>query len=446
MALQHIAYSLPYHKRSFNIILIGGYYGGYTMARKARELSPLEVGRLTTPGLHFVGGVAGLAMQVMPSGARSWILRVMIGGKRREMGLGGFPDVTLAGAKEAARAARLKIKEGIDPVQDSKTKRSALLAARAASMTFSEATSAYIAVMEAEWTNDKHASQWRNTLATYADPVMGNIFVRDVEQSHVMRVLEPIWLTKTETATRLRGRIENILDWARVRGYRSGENPARWRGHLDMLLPTPGKVQKIEHHPALPFDQLGDFMVKLRQQEGMGARALEFAILTAARSGEVRGAIWSEVNLVDATWTIPANRMKAKREHRVALNDEALALLDSLPRSGGLIFPNNKGAILSDMTLTSVLRRMERSDITAHGFRSTFRDWCSERTNYPRDVAEMALAHAIGDKVEAAYRRGDLFEKRRLLMRDWGKFSGKKTIAADVLPIKPMTVPSRTSQ
>lgn len=406
------------------------------MARKAKELSALEVGRLAKPGLHFIGGVSGLALQVTPLGARSWILRVMIGGKRREMGLGGFPDVTLAGAKDTARAARIKIKEGIDPINDAKAKRSALCAARAASMTFSEAAAAYIAVMESEWTNKKHASQWRNTLTTYAYPVVGNIYVREIDQSHVMRVLEPIWLNKTETATRLRGRIENILDWAKVRGYRSGENPARWRGHLDMLLPTPGKVQKVEHHPALSFDDLGDFMEKLRQQDGMGARALEFAILTAARSGEVRGATWGEVDLAEATWTISADRMKAKREHRVALNEEVMALLESLPRSGDLIFPNGKGEKLSDMTLTAVLRRMKRSDITAHGFRSTFRDWCSERTNYPSDVAEMALAHTIGDKVEAAYRRGDLFKKRRRLMRDWGKFSSKVASIANVTLIR----------
>lgn len=406
------------------------------MARKAKELSALEVGRLAVPGLRFVGGVAGLALQVAPSGARSWILRVMIGGKRREMGLGGFPDVTLAGAKEAARAARQKIKDGIDPIGDAQAKRSALAAARAASMTFSQAATAYIAAMESEWSNNKHASQWRNTLASYAFPVIGKIFVRDIDQSHVMQVLEPIWLTKTETAKRLRGRIENVLDWARVRGYRSGENPARWRGHLDMLLPTPGKVQRTKHHPALPFSDLGEFMVKLRQQEGTGARALEFAILTAARSGEVRGASWSEIDMADATWTIPADRMKAKREHRVALNKEALALLESLPRTHELIFPNSKGTILSDMTLTAVLRRMKRGDITAHGFRSTFRDWCSERTNYPRDVAEMALAHTIGDKVEAAYRRGDLFEKRRLMMRDWGRFSTQVQTEARVVPIK----------
>ena len=408
------------------------------MARKAKELGALEVSRLTKPGLHSVGGVSGLALQVLPppSSARTWVLRAMIAGKRRAMGLGGYPDVTLAGAKEAARVARLKIKEGIDPIEDAKAKRSALYAARAASLTFSEAAAAYIAMKESEWNNAKHVQQWTNTLTTYAYPVIGKIFVRDVDQSHVMRVLEPIWLTKNETATRLRGRIENILDWARVSGYRSGENPARWRGHLDKLLPTPGKVQKVEHHPALPFEQIGEFMVKLRAVEGMGARALEFAILTAARSGEVRGAVWSEIDLKDATWTIPAERMKMKKEHRVTLNDEVVTLLKTLQGSTDLIFPSNKGTMLSDMTLTAVLRRMGRSDITAHGFRSTFRDWCSEHTNYPRDVAEMALAHAIGDQVEAAYRRGDLFEKRRLMMRDWGKFSGTVQTAATVTPIR----------
>lgn len=406
------------------------------MARKAAELGALEVGRLDKPGLHFVGGVAGLALQVTAGGTRSWILRVLIGGKRRDMGLGGFPDVTLAGAREAARAARAKIKEGVDPIADMKARRSALYAARAASMTFSEAAAAYIAVKEHEWKNAKHGDQWRNTLKEYAYPVIGNVFVRDVEQSHVMRVLEPIWLTKTETAKRLRGRIERVLDWSRVRGYRNGENPARWRGHLDTLLQSPGKVQKRTHFPALPFDELGAFMEALRQQEGMGARALEFAILTAARSGEVRGATWNEIDLADASWTIPADRMKMKREHRAALNDAAVALLESLPRTCDLIFPNTKGNMLSDMTLTAVLRRMGRSDITAHGFRSTFRDWCSERTNYPRDVAEMALAHAIGDKVEAAYRRGDLFEKRRRMMKEWGKFSAKVQTAGTVMPIK----------
>ncbi len=406
------------------------------MARKAKELSPLEISRdLTAPGLHFVGGVAGLALQVTHLGARSWILRAMVGGKRREMGLGGFPDVTLAGAREAAREARDKIKKGIDPIEDGKAKRSALHAARAASMTFSEAAAAFMAMKEVEWKNAKHGQQWRNTLTAYAYPVIGGIFVSDVDQAHIMRVLQPIWLLKNETASRLRGRIESILDWATVRGFRTGENPARWKGHLDTLLQTPGKVQKVEHHPALPFEELGAFMVELRKQDGMGARALEFAILTAARSGEVRGASWGEIDQTDATWTVPADRMKARREHRAALNDDAIKLLETLPRTGDMVFPNSKDSALSDMTLTQVLRRMGRGDITAHGFRSTFRDWASERTNYPRDVAEMALAHTIGDKVEAAYRRGDLFEKRRLMMADWGKFCNTVTQLATVTPI-----------
>ena len=342
------------------------------------------------------------------------------------------------------------IEKGKDPVEDSKAKRSALFAARAAAVTFKEAAATYIAAKEPEWKSDKHAQQWRNTLEQYAYPVIGNILVCDVEQSHVLRILEPIWLTKTETATRIRGRIENVLDWAKARGFRKGENPARWRGHLDKLMASPSKFQKVRHHPALPFHQLGEFMVELQNQEGMGAKALEFVILTALRSGEVRGARWSEVNLEDATWTVPAARMKMGIEHRVALNAEALVLLKSLDRNGDVIFRNEDGGILSDMTLTSTIRRMHEvrledegkgwtdangEVITAHGFRSTFRDWCSECTNYPRDVAEMALAHTIANKVEAAYRRGDLFEKRRRLMRDWGKFSSKVLSKAKVLPI-----------
>lgn len=348
----------------------------------------------------------------------------MVGGKRREMGLGGYPDVTLAGAREKARAARAKIDEGIDPIEDRKASRSALQAQRSSALTFREAASAYISMREIEWSNTKHAEQWRNTLATYADPHIGSILVRDIDQAHVLRVLQPIWLEKTETAKRLRGRIESILDWARVRGYRSGDNPARWRGHLDMLLQAPGKVQKKSHFAALPFGEVGPFLTELQKIEGNGAQALVFAILTACRSGEVRGATWEEIDQKNAIWIIPAERMKAKKEHRVALNDEAMAVLMATreDKRNGLVFPNSKGGMLSDMTLTAALRRMGRSDITAHGFRSTFRDWAAERTDFPREVAEMALAHTIQNKVEAAYRRGDLFEKRRLLMREWGKF------------------------
>ena len=389
-------------------------------------MAPIAVSRLNDPGLHFVGGVAGLALQVLPTGGRTWILRATIGGKRRDMGLGGFPDVTLAGAREAARKARELIRDGKDPIVEARAAASALRASRAKDVTFEEAARSYIAAHEAGWRNAKHAQQWQNTLATYAYPVIGSLLVRDVEVAQVLAILEPIWTTKTETATRLRGRIEHVLDWAIARGHRDSLNPARWRGHLDKLLARPSKVAAVEHHAALPFTQLGSFMGRLRVAKGTGARALEFAILTAARSGEVRGATWAEIDLNAAIWTVPGNRMKMGRQHRVPLSPPAIALLKALPRMAGtdLVFPAPRGGSLSDMTLTAVVRRMNVIAVP-HGFRSSFRDWTSERTNYPRDVAEMALAHAIGDKVEAAYRRGDLFQKRRRMMSDWAIFCGR---------------------
>ncbi|MBT9521918.1 MAG: integrase arm-type DNA-binding domain-containing protein [Dechloromonas sp.] len=412
------------------------------MARKAKELSALEVNRLTAPGLHFVGGVAGLSLQVSASGARSWILRATVGTRRRDIGLGGFPDVTLAGAREAARAARNKIKEGIDPVDESKAKRSALVASQAAAITFGEAAAKFIAAHEAGWKNAKHAAQWTSTLETYAFPTIGKIRVSDVETAHVITILEKIWTTKTETASRLRGRIESVLDWATVRGYRKGENPARWKGHLDMLLPARAKVQKVEHHAALDYREAGAFMAELAKVEGMGARALEFAILTVARSGEVRGATWAEIDEKAGIWTIPAGRMKAEKEHRIPLASTALALLAKLPRIAGtdLIFPNSneKPSALSDMTLTAVLRRMGRQ-VTAHGFRSTFRDWAGETTAYPREVIEHALAHQLKDKAEAAYARGTLFDKRRRLMADWAKHCATVATTSSVTAIRSNT-------
>lgn len=407
------------------------------MGRKAVELGALAVSRLTDPGLHFVGGVAGLALQVLPSGARSWVLRVQVGDKRRDMGLGGFPDVTLAGARDAARAARAKVREGIDPIADARALRSALKADQAAARTFKFCALAYIDTHEAGWRNAKHAQQWRNTLETYAYPFIGSVLVRDVGLPQVLSVLEPIWTKKTETASRLRGRLESVLDWATVRGYRTGPNPARWKGHLDTVLPPPATVANAGHHAALPVGNVGEFMQALRAQTGISARALEFTILTAVRSGETRGALWSEIDEDSATWTIPAERMKAKREHRVPLSPAALALIRALPRVEGadLIFASPRGGELSDMSMTAVLRRM-KVDAVPHGFRSTFRDWCSERTNYPREVAEMALAHTIGDKVEAAYRRGDLFEKRRRMMADWAGFVAKPDGKGQVVPIQ----------
>ena len=393
------------------------------MGRKAKELGPLAVSRLASPGLHFVGGVAGLALQVNQRGARSWVLRVQVGDKRRDMGLGGFPDVSLTGAREAAREARAKVRDGVDPIADSRALRSAMKADQAQAKTFKFCALAYIDAHEAGWRNAKHAQQWRNTLDTYAYPVIGNLLVRDIGLPHVLAVLEPIWITKTETASRLRGRLESIVDWATTRGYRAGLNPARWKGHLDTVLPAAGTVANAGHHSALPVGEIGAFMKTLRGQVGMSAQALEFTILTVARSGEVRGARWTEIDLDAATWTVPAERMKAGKEHRVPLSADALAVLNALPHDdrNALVFASPRGGMLSDMSLTAVLRRM-KVDAVPHGFRSSFRDWCAERTNYPREVAEMALAHAIGDKVEAAYRRGDLFDKRRRLMKDWAAF------------------------
>jgi integrase len=393
------------------------------MPRKARELSPLEVRRLMLPGRWSVGGTDGLALQVTTSGARSWVLRVAIGGRQREMGLGSFPTVTLAEARDKARQHRALVKQGIDPIAARRAASSAASAERQAQRTFSQVAAQYIAQHEKSWKNAKHQSQWAATLRTYAEPLIGKLLVRDIRSTHVIGVLEPIWTTKTETATRVRSRIELVLDYAAARGYRDGLNPARWKGNLDAALPNASKVAPVRHHAAVEVKDVGSFIKRLRSQEGVGALALQFAVLTAARSGEVRGATWSEVDLKGALWTIPGARMKSGREHRVPLSKPAVNLLRSLPGdrlAEGHVFPGMRGP-LSDMSLTAVLRRMGVS-ATAHGFRSTFRDWVSECTAHSGEVAEMALSHAIDDKVEAAYRRGDLLEKRIALMNDWAAF------------------------
>jgi integrase len=342
------------------------------------------------------------------------------------MGLGGFPDVPLARAREAAREARTLIRAGIDPIEQRRAARRALCAAQGKAITFKECAETYIAAHEAGWKNAKHRQQWTSSLIAYAYPKIGQLAARDIELGHIMSILEPIWRTKTVSASRLRARIEQILDFAIVRGYRDGLNPARWRGHLDKMLAAPNRVSKVRHHVALPLHAMGGFMKELRALPGNGARALEFLVLTAARSGEVRGATWREVYLEGKVWTVPAERMKAGKEHRVALSAAAIKLLAALPRESDsdFIFPSTSGRPLSNMTLLAIMRRMYL-DAVPHGFRSTFRDWAAERTNYPRDVAEMALAHAIGDKVEAAYRRGDLFEKRIHMMADWAAFCAK---------------------
>ena len=399
------------------------------MPRKAKELSPLEVRRLSRPGRWSVGGVDGLALQVTSSGARSWVLRLAVAGRQREMGLGSFPTVPLAEAREKARVQRARVGEGADPIAMRRAALSAAAAERSSQQTFTEVAAQYIAQHEKSWKNNKHAAQWTSTLRTYAEPVIGSLLVSDVSSPHVIKVLEPIWASKTETASRVRSRIELVLDFAAARGLREGPNPARWRGNLDAALPRPSRIAKVRHHAAVAVDEAGAFMTRLRAMPGMGARALEFAILTAARSGEVRGATWAEIDLAGALWTVPAQRMKAGREHRVPLSKPALKLLRSLPsgQADVLAFPGTRGP-LSDMSLTAVLRRMQ-VDATAHGFRSTFRDWAAEYTHHPSEVAEMALAHAVGDKVEAAYRRGDLFEKRMELMRDWATFLGRSGLS-----------------
>lgn len=402
------------------------------MPRLAKERTALEVKRLTEPGLHAVGTVAGLRLLVKPSGARSWVLRTMVGTRRAELGLGGYPTVSLAQAIEYAREALQEIRAGNDPAAQRRAKRNIV------EWTFEKTAAAYIAAHRAGWKNAKHAGQWSSTLATYAFPVFGHKHVRDVSKGDVLAAIEPIWATKNETATRVRNRIELVLNYAVQRELRpEGLNPARWRGNLDAALPKASKVSKVEHHAALAIDDMHGFMQRLRKAEGAGARALEFAILTAARSGEVRGATWSEIDLQACVWNLAPERMKGGRPHRVPLPDQALELLDALPRFEGvdLLFPGHGDKPLSDMTMTAALRRL-KVPATAHGFRSTFRDWCAERTSTPNEVAEMALAHAVGDATEAAYRRGDLFEKRRELMTLWAKFIDTPTPKGNVRAIR----------
>jgi len=393
------------------------------MPKIARELTPLAVSKLTKPGTHAVGGVAGLALRVYPEGQRAWVLRTMVAGKRREFGMGGYPTVALASAKDRARATLDKVFAGVDPVEEKQRLRSALRAAKAKAVSFSKVAEQYIAQHEAGWKNPKHAAQWVTTLSTYAFPVIGSVTVANVDTPLVLKVLEPIWTEKTETASRVRGRIEVILDYATAKGLRDGPNPARWKGHLALTLPARRKVAPVQHHAAIPVLEMPAFMSQLRDMDGVSARALEFLTLTAARSGEVRGMTWGEIDLKNKLWTVPASRMKAKREHRVPLSDAAWLILGSIKRVDGmdLVFPGARGGALSDMSLTAIMRRLGLEAVP-HGLRSSFRNWTAEMTSYPNEVAEMALAHTVSNSTEAAYRRGDLLEKRRPMMADWAEF------------------------
>ncbi len=394
------------------------------VARRRRRgigwLAALTVGRATKPGMYADGG--GLYLQVSHEGARSWIFRYRAGGRTtpRDMGLGSLITVTLAEAREKARVARGQLLDGADPIEARRTAR----AKTTKFMTFKECAAAYIEAHQPGWRNEKHTEQWRVSLETYAYPSLGSFSVQAVDVDLVMKVLEPIWNEKTETAARIRGRIEAILDWAHTRGLREGDNPARWRGHLENLLPARNRVAKPRHHPALPFAEVGAFVAQLRQEQGIAARGLEFLILTAARTSEVTGATPAEVNRQKSLWTVPADRIKAGREHRVPLSARALEILEEAgSASVSYLFPGGRrGQPLSESAFRALLHRMDRPDLTAHGFRSTFRDWASERTRYPHEVAEMALAHTIPSGVERAYRRGDLFAKRARMMSDWARF------------------------
>lgn len=417
------------------------------MPKVAEELSALDVKRLAHPGgrrnvLFSVGGVPGLHLQVTPNGGRSWVLRAKVGTMRRDIGLGGFPGVTLSQARDKARDARAKIETGVDPVEERKAAKAALVAAQRRGLTFAIAVDRCLAAKLDAFKNAKHRQQWENTLATYAIPDLGKMLVQDITTQDVLRVLQPLWADRTETATRLRGRIETVLSWATVAGHRTGDNPARWAGNLKELLPAPSKVATEGNHPALALDDAPRWFAALQSREGFGARALELLALTATRSQEVRGALWDEIDLDKALWVIPGARMKMGKEHRVPLSARAVALLKALPRLEGnpLVFPAARGGVLSDMTLSATMKRMHEAELAQggagfidrtskraavpHGLRSSFRDWVAEQTTYPGEMAKVALAHRISNAVEASYRRGDQIEKRRRMMGDWADFMG----------------------
>jgi integrase len=384
------------------------------------ELTTAKLRKLTKPGLY--GDGQNLYLQVRGPQQRSWLFRYMIRGRARSMGLGHVDDVSLVEARNKADAARRLVREGIDPLDARAAEQ-----ARSKAITFSAAAKRFVDAHEAGWRCEKHRATWRSSLAADVEPVIGALPVEAIDTAAVMRVLTPIWQTKPETASRIRGRIEKVLSFATMQGWRSGPNPAVWRGHLQLLLPAVRKVRPMQHFAALDWREAPAFMTTLREQNGMGARALEFAILTAARSGEVRGATWDEIDLDHAIWTIPGSRMKAGKEHRVPLSAAAIALLQSvalLRAGGGLIFPSHqkRHQPMIDRALSYPLERMGRRDLTVHGFRSTFRDWAAEATGHPNHVVEQALAHTIGSAVEAAYRRGDLFAKRVVLMNDWASY------------------------
>jgi integrase len=410
------------------------------------KLTDLKVKALNKPGRYGDGG--GLWLQVRePSQEdaapnKSWLFRYTLHGRQRQMGLGPYGDVGLKDARNAAAEARRALLAGTDPIGEKHAKKAAQAAAAAALMTFKDVAELYLAAHEKTWRNPKHRWQWRQTLEAYCYPVFGKWPVAAVDTGAIMKVLEPIWYAMPETATRLRGRIETVLDYATARSWRTGDNPARWRGLISNLLPTRNQVAKVEHHAALPWKEIGAFVTAVEAQSGTAAKALRFTILTAARTTEALEARWCEIDMDTAVWTVPPERMKAGREHRVPLAEPVLALLREMRpnpvQPEAPLFPGAKEkSPLSNTAMIMLLRRMKRGELTVHGFRSTFRDWCGESTNHPRELAEAALAHSLKSKTEAAYSRGDALEKRRRLMEDWATFCGRPAeTGGDVVPIR----------
>jgi integrase len=395
---------------------------------KGKQLTARTVATATKPGLHGDGG--GLWLQLGATGGKSWAFRFQLNGRARQMGLGPVDLVSLAEARDLARDARRLLLRGVDPIEDRRANRKAARVANAKAITFRSCAKRFIASHEAGWRNEKHRKQWSSSLEAYLYPTIGDLPVSAIDTGLVMQVLEPIWTIKPETAGRVRGRIEAVLSWAAVRGYRNGDNPARWRGHLDQLLPARRKVRRVKHHAAMPYAELPAFMVELRGQPGTAARALEFTILTVGRTGEVLGTQRPELDMGVRLWTVPPERMKGGRLHRVPLSQPAVTLLEALPReaTSPYVFPGaRRGRPLSNMAMTMLLERMGRNDATVHGFRSSFRDWAAEVAHAPREVAEAALAHAVGSEVEAAYQRGDMLDRRRELMNSWAEFLGRVT-------------------
>ena len=413
------------------------------MARGGIEKLHVKQLRTIKPGLLSDGGNLKLRTAIGPDGtiSRGWIFRFQLPGqKRRDMGLGSLDSVGLAKARELAGQYRELIATGIDPIEHRNQQR-AQTAAIQRVPTFDEIAKTYITAHRPSWRSPVHAKQWETTLRVYASPFIGRLPVSAITTDHVMRVLEPIWHEKTDTAKRVRGRIETVLNYATVRKFRTGDNPARWTGYLSELLARPSRIAPVEHHAALDYNHIGEFMVQLRARDGIGALALEFCVLTAGRTNEILGATWDEIDLEEKIWVVPTHRIKSGKEHRVPLSKSALAVLhkaksitEKLGAKTNFIFPNDRtGDRLSSNALLAILKRMKRADVTAHGFRSSFRDWCAEVSHFPAEAAELALAHKVADKVEAAYRRGSMFNKRRLMMEAWAAYCAKPVDPGKVL-------------